>query len=313
MRTAGPTRSWPSSTGLGTLVIALMIGACAGSRAGDDAIPRYVTPEKPAEIELPESKPLTFEEEIAKADQLRDAGQLPEAVWYYLRSLRLDHESPTPRQRIAYLQLARDVGRAEEIFRQLIAEHPELASAHVGLGLALFAGGKHTEARATLEFALTMDPESAEAITTLGLIEDHTGSHELAREYYERARKLAPMRYEIPNNIGMSYIMSGEFEQAAEAFRAAIFVDPTDPVVHNNFGFALGRMGSYGAALESFERYGTKSDALNNVGYTCYLNGDYSRALEYYERALMSEPRDRDPLLRNLRAAEDALLAEQRE
>jgi Flp pilus assembly protein TadD len=289
---------------------ALALAACAGRQPLSDSTPQFELPEKPPRIEEPEREPLSFEQELAQADQLRDSGQLPEAVWRYLRALRLDPASPIPQQRIAYLHLDRDVARGEEIFRQLVEKYPAMPEARVGLGLAEFAGGKYADARASLDFALELDPESAIAMTALGVMDDGLGSHALARGHYERARRLAPMRYEIPNNMGMSFLMSGKFEEAVQAFRSAIFLNPKDPVVHNNLGFALGRMGEYEIAIESFSRFGAEADALNNTGYTCFLNGDYSLAIQYYEHALRKNPTDRKRVLLNLRAAEDALLAQ---
>jgi Flp pilus assembly protein TadD len=288
----------------------LALAACAQLRPSADPTPHFEFPDESPKIEQSEIEPLSFEQELAQADQLRDSGQLPEAVWRYLRVLRLDPASPIPRQRIAYLHLDRDVARGEEIFRQLVEEHPAMPEARVGLGLAEFAAGKYAEARASLDFALKLDPQSAVALTALGVMDDGLGSHELAREHYERAGRLAPMRYEIPNNVGMSFLMSEKFEEAVKAFRSAIFINPKDPVVHNNLGFALGRMGEYELALESFDRFGAEADALNNTGYTCSLNGDYSLAIQYYEHALRKEPTDRNRVLLNLRAAEDALLAQ---
>jgi len=296
---------------LGCLLVGtLTLAACAQRQPLADPTPHFQLPKRPPRVEESEREPLSFEEELAQADQLRDTGQLPEAVWRYLRVLRLDPSSPIPRQRIAYLHLDRDVARGEEIFRQLVEKHPAMPEARVGLGLAEFAGGKYAEARASLDFALKLDPSSAIAITAIGVMDDGLGSHALARQHYDRARRLAPMRYEIPNNMGMSFLMSGEFEEAAKAFRSAIFINPKDPVVHNNLGFALGRMGEYELALESFRQFGAEADALNNTGYTCSLNDDYSLAIQYYEHALRNDPTDRKRVLLNLRAAEDALLAE---
>jgi Flp pilus assembly protein TadD len=239
---------------------------------------------------------------------MREAGKFPEAVWSYLQSMRLDEESPLPRQRIAFIQLGKDPARAELIFRGLVQKHPELTSAYLGLGLAQYARGHYDEAKESLTTTLNMDPHSAVTITTLGMIDDREGDHETARMRFERARKLAPTLYEIPNNLGMSYLMSEQYGEAAKEFEEAILINPHDSAVHNNLGYALGRMGNYRRGLKSFRKYGSESSALNNIGYTSFLNGEYVRAIRYYTAALLADPEDRDRLLVNLRAAENALL-----
>ena len=186
-----------------------------------------------------------------------------------------------------------------------------MPSLRVGLGLAEFAAGKHEQATETLKFALALDPESAVALTALGLMDDARGEYESARRRYIEALALTPSRYEIQNNMGMTYMMNRQFEEAVEAFNSAIFLDPGDPVVHNNLGFVLGKLRRYEAALESFKTFSSEGEALSNTGSMCFLNGDYRCAIDYYGRALLLIPvDDRDTLLSNLRAAEDAYLQE---
>jgi Flp pilus assembly protein TadD len=254
--------------------------------------------------------PLSFAEELAEADRIRDSGRQQEAIWRYLRALQLDFDSPIPRQRIAFIHLAEDIARAEQIFRGLVRERPAMASLRVGLGLAEFAAGKHDQATQTLKFALALAPDSAVAITALGLMDDARGDYASAQRHYARASALEPLRYEIPNNAGMSYTMDGQFERAVEAFGTAIFLDPNDPVVHNNLGFVLGKLRRYDEALESFKTFGADGEALSNTGSMCFLNGDYQCAIDYYERSLQTPLVERERVLFNLRAAEDAHLQE---
>jgi Flp pilus assembly protein TadD len=296
-----------------TLATSLSLSACATSWGSSD-VDEYPPPVQPAPVptaeELPPRAPLTFEEELAKADQLRDSGQQQESIWRYLRALQLDFDSPIPKERIGYIHLAKDVARSEQIFRRLVKERPAMPSLRVGLGLAEYAAGKHEQAAETLQFALALDPNSAVALTALGLIADASGDYETARIFYAEALVLEPSRYEIQNNAGMSYMMSGQYERAVEAFNNAIFLDPNDPAVHNNLGFVLGKLRRYEAALASFRTYGPESEALSNTGSMCFLNGDYRCAIDYYERALLLPIDNREELLSNLRAAENAYLQE---
>ncbi|MBW2722960.1 MAG: tetratricopeptide repeat protein [Deltaproteobacteria bacterium] len=306
-------RDLRSARFLAMLLCGLGLSGCATSQqspAAEEPAP-YVEPEVMPRVEdLPPRAPLSFEEELAKADRMRDSGQQQESIWRYLRALQLNFNSPIPRQRIAYVHLAKDVDRAEQIFRRLVKERPAMPSLRVGLGLAEFAAGKHEQATETLKFALALDPDSAVALTALGLMDDARGDYEEARRHYAEALILEPSRYEIQNDIGMSYMMDGQFEEAVEAFNSAIFLDPNDPVVHNNLGFVLGKLRRYDDALESFKTFSPEGEAISNTGSMCFLNGDYRCAIDYYERALLMPVDDREQLLSNLRAAENAYLQE---
>ena len=282
--------------------------ACAGT--GTIADPR-IEFEKPDV--LPETgpiavEPLSFEEEIELADKLRNSGQHPEAAWHYVRGLQLDQTSPVPRQRLGYMQLSRDVDRAERIFGDLVDEHPEMSSGHLGLGLAQIASGKQAAARTSLESVLEIDSGSAMAHMGLGMLDDKQGAHADAVSHYQSARKRNPGQYQIENNLGMSYLISGHFEQAEEAFREAIFLEPRDPALYNNLAIALARQGEYSGALQNFREYGSKADAFNNLGYVCIMNGEFERAIRYFEHSLLAGPTNRTTVLVNLRAAEDAFL-----
>jgi Flp pilus assembly protein TadD len=282
--------------------------ACAG--AGNTPSPNvdFQKPEELPETAPVKVKPLTFQEEIDLADKLRNAGQQPEAAWHYVRGMQLNEENPLPQQRLAYMQLTRDVDRAERIFGDLVAKHPDLTSGYLGLGLAEIATGKPDSARAALEKVLEMDPDSAMAHMGLGMLDDKIGEHDAARIHYEKAHKSAPSRYEIQNNLGMSYLIHGDFEQAEESFREAIFLEPRDPALYNNLAVALTLQGEYSVALENFRKYANEGDALNNIGYACVMNGEFERAVRYFERSLLAGPSNRTAVLVNLRAAENALL-----
>jgi Flp pilus assembly protein TadD len=259
--------------------------------------------------EPPKREPLTFAEEVQMADHLRDSGQLPEAAWHYIRSMQLDDENPLPRQRLGYLQLSRDVERAQKIFSDLVAEHPEIASAHLGLGLAHVAKGELVTARPSLERAIELDHTLGVAYMGLGMVYDKQGEHDRAQQQYEHAYAQDPSRYEIKNNLGMSHLMNGSFGQAVQAFRDAIYLEPRDPTLYNNLAIALARQGDYTSAYQNFRRFSNEADALNNLGYVSVMNGDFERAIKYFERSLLEGPTQRKTVLVNMRVAEDGLLA----
>ena len=260
-----------------------------------------------ARAELYDVGILSAAETLRNGDRLRDSGARGKALWTYLRAHRMAPESPTPRERIAYLHLDDDAARAEAIFATLVSAHAELASARVGLGLAQLAQGKLEAAVGTLEEARQLDPSLHRASAALGVVYDELGRARDAQHRYREAHALRPDDHEILNNLGFSYVLTGEYEVAVQFFRQAIRLHPGDAALHNNLGFALGRLRRYPEALEEFRRVGNDSSARNNLGYVLFANGEIERAIEEYEIALTHASGDELTIIRNLRLALDAL------
>jgi len=301
----GPILSPLRSLALALACAGLALGC--GAKAPQNESLRYGDrADQEIRVEEPQHTEPTLESEVAIGDQLRDQGHDSEAVFHYLRGLYLDEASPIPRSRVAFLHLSEDAPRGQRIFESLIEAHPNLASAHMGRGLALVAQGELPEARASLERAVELDPKATSAWIALGLVSDRAGDHAAAAQYYQSALQVEPDRYEVRNNLGMSKLLSGDYEGATVAFRNAAHIDPRDPAVYNNLGVALGRMRLYKEALDNFRRSSGEADAFNNLGLVCHVNGDYRLALTYFEKSLLLGPSDREVVLANLEATEVA-------
>jgi Flp pilus assembly protein TadD len=292
----------PSTQVLLSLLAAL--ASCAhGPAAGPGAPNRPLAPALARRTDLPARQP-SLAERLAEGDRMRDTGELGKAALEYFRALRAEPDSVTPRERIAYLQLAQDPERAEGIFASLIEEDPARASAHFGHGLAQLQRGDLPAARSALERALELAPNDAEAAAALAMTCEWGGDAECAERSYARALELDAGNADVHNNRGMSLLLAGRYREAVEEFRRALRSRPDDPAIQNNLGLALGRSGEISGALAAFRAAGDEASALNNLGYVHYLNGDPQRALEHYERALAARPRDPLPILRNLRDAQ---------
>lgn len=289
------------------LSLMLISLACAGSKTESPQV-GYANPPDVEIKEQDKPKRLTFSQEMTMADNLRDSGQFPEAAWHYIRSIQLNEENPIPKERLGYLQLSRDVHRAERIFSELVVDHPKLATGHLGLGLAKVATGELDVARPALLRAIELDPDLAASYLGMGMIHDKRGEHEQAQAQYELARERDPNRYEIHNNLGMSFLMSEDYARAVKSFRDAIYLEPRDATLYNNLAMAAGRQGDYATAYDNFRRHSSDADALNNLGYVSLMNHDFERAIRYFERSLLEGPTMRSTVLVNMRIAEDAML-----
>jgi Flp pilus assembly protein TadD len=295
--------------GLPVLGLAFSISGCALlSQSSADPAERIRQQRLRAAAEATpvDLKSQSVEEKLSRGDALRRDGAYAAAMWTYLQAHELDPDHPEPTARMGSLHLLVDPERAESIFRELVATHPESGAAHTGLGLALVARHEWLEAREVLTRAVGISSRSAAAYSALGVVLDRLGQHTEAREAYTRAITLQPRYYEALNNLGVSYLTTEEFAAAENVLRKASLQQNRDPAVFNNLGLALGRMERYAAAFDAFERAGSEQVARSNLGYVCFLNGDYERAVAEYERALLVGGEQRLLVLRNLLAAQRA-------
>jgi Flp pilus assembly protein TadD len=258
--------------------------------------------------EVLEPPPQTANELLLQGDQLRDGGDVAQAALSYLKAVRLDPTRLTPVERIGFLHLAKgDVERAEASFNRVLESAPSAATALAGLGLAKLQKGAVADARASLERAVTADPSSEIATLGMGLVCDWSDQREEARRYYARALELSPVNADAENNLGVSYYLSADYANAEQHLRRAVELDPKDPAHHNNLALALCELGRFDEALAAFRAASNEATAQNNLGYVHYRRGDYAAAIQHYERALVAQPTNPLPVIRNLRRAQEDL------
>ena len=295
---------------------AVLLAGCAG-RGGADAAAkanaellrelrdeqdqRRATSEPLAEEPAP-----TLDSRVREGDALRDSGELARALWSYLQASRLAPSDPVPLLRIATLHLSAEPARSEQIFRELVRQHPKSADAYTGLGIAQLAQGKRGGAEDMLRLAIKLDPRHAPALNALGVTLDQAGNHAEARRLLNRAWEVQPRSHVPLNNLGSSYLVTGELSAAVSALERAQQLEPRDAAVMNNLGLALARLGREEEALVKFRAAGSEQASFNNMGYAAFLNRDYERALAWYERALLAS----GPLLPEIRRNVVALEAE---
>jgi Flp pilus assembly protein TadD len=256
--------------------------------------------------EVEEDDGPTFEEKLAAAHRSHRAGDAEQAMRLYFDAFRLDPMDARAHAGIAYLQLARQPERAEEVLLKVIETNPDSTMAYVGLGLAKLAQNEADAAAAYLEQAIALNPDSANAHDAYAVVLDSLQLYGDAQVHARRASELAPRNSAIVNNYGIASLLAGDPQSAEKAFRGAISYEPRDPAYRNNLGIALGRQGRYADAMKAFRSAGSTQAAENNLGYAYYMNGLLDDAVAHYELALQAEGDDKLKIMRNLDAALDA-------
>jgi Flp pilus assembly protein TadD len=245
---------------------------------------------------------------LVRGDRLRDQGDLPGAVFQYLRALQSDPRSTDPRLRLGFLHLRDHPARAQGVFEDILVRDPGSAQAHQGLGLAFLAQGEAASARVSLQRARDLGERSPLTLAALGVAHDRLGEFWAAQGFYREALDREPGNWQLRNDLGVSQMLAGDCAEAVESFRAALRRHE-EPALWTNLGLALGRLRRYSEAEVAFMQAGDAAAAHNNLGLMLAAGGDFAAAVEHYERALLLGHPEKRKVLANLVVAQESLAA----
>ena len=177
---------------------------------------------------------------------------------------------------------------AEQIFHRVIAQAPQLASAHVNLGLLYQQTSRDSEALAQFQEALRMEPGRQDAIHAFTAL-SRSQARAVAASDPEKAlatlldaRKLVPNDPEILYDFGMVALRMSLYKDAADAFRAALAIRADDPSSLYGLGRAQMGMAQFQDARDTFSHY----LALRpNDASACYAYGITLAALQQSDAA----------------------------
>lgn len=228
-----------------------------------------------------------------------------------------------------YLEKLKKPAQAAAVLRDVLKQHPEMAAAHLGLGLALSADGKIEEASRVLDEAVRRDPNNPFALHAQGLValrlsqadralaafdkalvlrKDFAGAMigrgdallalgkgDQAIEAYTRASALAP-RSAYPHALrGIAFEKMKRLPEAEAAYREALKIDPEDVRIMNNLAFVLASQKvKLDEALKLAERAvakdGNRASLYDTLGVVYLARNDSKAARQAFEKGLALEP-----------------------
>ncbi len=191
------------------------------------------------------------------------------------------------------LHLAGELAQAEELYRQILAAHPNNADAWHYLGVLADDAGRSDEAIECIERSLNLRPEFAEAHFNLGAVFKGRGLLDKAARCFGRAIELQPSLAEAHRGLGIVLQTQGKHEEAETCFRRAIEIRPDF-----NAWFDLGRLfhlrSNVREAIECYRQVlaivPEQVDAISNLADSLRKIGELDESIACCRRALALNP-----------------------
>jgi predicted O-linked N-acetylglucosamine transferase (SPINDLY family) len=174
---------------------------------------------------------------------------------------------------------AGDAARARELYRQAVAAAPQLAAAHLNLGIALEGAGDMAAARAAYERALELEPAGAAAHYNLGKLLYGQGAMAQAQAHLAHALAARPDFPQARLVHGYALHALGRLHEAVLELRAGLAARPDDVHARATLFHILDAQGDAAAALVELES-------------VLKLRPDWTQALYNYGTTLKSLRRE---------------------
>jgi predicted O-linked N-acetylglucosamine transferase (SPINDLY family) len=234
---------------------------------------------------------VTVQDALQTAIQHHRSGQLGQAEQIYRQILAQQPNHPDALHLLGLI--AQQVGRidiAADLIRQSIAHNPNSAEAHSNLGNILRAKGQVHEAMAAYRRAVALKPDFADAHNNLGNALKDNGQIDEAISAYRQAIARKPNFPEAYNNLANALMDKGQLDEAIAACRQAIALKPDFPEAYNLFGNALKDKGQLDQSIAAFRQaVALKSDfpeACNNLGNALMDKGRLDEAIASFRQAI---------------------------
>lgn len=192
------------------------------------------------------------DQRVAEAFARHKRGDVQFAYGVYRQVL---DEQPDHATALHYLGLiAQQTGRsseARELLQRSIEIEPADPRAHNHLGQVLFALDRRAEAIASFEQALVLDPEHTDAMNNLAnLIK--TRDLDRAIALYRRVLELRPEASHAAYNLANALQSDDQYGAAQLLFERAIQLDENNHLAHHNLGVLLEQQGRFDAAMTHY-------------------------------------------------------------
>ncbi len=238
---------------------------------------------------------------VARGRAHHRRGALAEAKALYLQALAQNPRDGEAHHLLGVIaQQAGDLHQCVRLIETALSIRPTSA-AYSNLSHALWRLGRHSEAQAAAQAALSLDPQSLEARQNLGNALYALGHGEEAAATFSQALVLSPGHPQIALNLGIVLLELGRPADALAVFDDMLSRAPNDAQAHFNRGNALFRLQHWEKAAAAYRCALTLNPALapaaHNLGSALRSHGLNGDAIDAYRRAAALDPNRADTQL----------------
>jgi lipoprotein NlpI len=146
-----------------------------------------------------------------------------------------------------------DSAGAETAFRETLQLAPQLAEAHINLGLLLSQSGRSSEAEYHYRTALALDPGQIQGYLHFGAMLMEKKRHAEAENIFGQALATDPQSPGALSNMGILLACTKREREAEECYRAAMAIAPGYRNAPFNLAYLLLRQGRFKPGWAAFE------------------------------------------------------------
>jgi adenylate cyclase len=171
--------------------------------------------------------------------------------------------------------------REMELAKKALALDPELAEAHLSMGMALQTSLDLKGSEKELDRAVELNPNLALAYDQYGWTFVPQGRFDEALKNAEKALELDPLNPLFNTNLAWFYYLAGRSAMAIEQIRSTLELNPNNAYAHQIAGWCEIAKGNFAEAKEEFEKATTLDDLplyRSSLGYTDGILGDLAQA-----------------------------------
>jgi protein O-GlcNAc transferase len=183
---------------------------------------------------------------------------------------------------------------AEQLYRQVLALHPQHADALHNLGELALRAGQNDIAVDLIRQAISVRTDFPEAYNDLGIALKRQGQNKQAIAAYRRAIALKADFHQAHNNLGVVLRDEGQLDEAIAAYQQVISIRPKYAEAHNNLGILLKENGQIDKAIAALDTAialkPNYAEAHFNLGNLLKGKGRLDDAVAAYRRAIALRP-----------------------
>ncbi|MGD9723043.1 MAG: tetratricopeptide repeat protein [Pirellulales bacterium] len=192
------------------------------------------------------------------------------------------------------LATAGQLAEAEAIYRQLVAQLPDIPDVWGEMGLFYLQAGRPDAAIGPLEEATQRHPQHGGYHSAQGAAARLLKRRAEAVTAFRAALAMGPPSPELYNNLALALKDDAQYEESLANFEAALALRPDYQTGHFNRGNVLLAMGRPREALSSFRRalelLPNDAGAWCSLGLAHFDSAELDPAMEAFQRALTIQP-----------------------